>query len=77
MLIIFLYAVNFSIVQATNVTLVYTIDAYRPVAGEVTVTQLAFKCTFSFPPLSIRPLTTIPSPQLSLLVHHSDIKSPF
>jgi hypothetical protein len=35
--------VNFSIVQATNVTLVYAIDAYRPVAGEVTVTQLGFK----------------------------------
>ncbi|OJD34923.1 mfs transporter [Diplodia corticola] len=39
---------NFSIVQATNVTLVYTIDAYRPVAGEVTVTQLAFKSAFGF-----------------------------
>ena len=37
-------AVTFSIVQATNVTLVYTIDSYRPVAGEITVTQLAFKC---------------------------------
>lgn len=35
--------VTFSIVQATNVSLVYTIDAYRPVAGEITVTQLAFK----------------------------------
>ncbi|KAL0259835.1 hypothetical protein SLS55_005575 [Diplodia seriata] len=39
---------NFSIVQATNVSLVYTIDAYRPVAGEVTVTQLAFKSAFGF-----------------------------
>ncbi|KAJ9635914.1 hypothetical protein H2201_000091 [Coniosporium apollinis] len=37
---------NFTIVQATNVTLVYTIDAYRPVAGEITVTQFAFKCAF-------------------------------
>lgn len=37
------FAVSFAIVQATNVTLVYTIDAYRPVAGEVVVTQLAFK----------------------------------
>ena len=35
---------TFSIVQATNITLVYTIDSYRPVAGEITVTQLAFKC---------------------------------
>lgn len=34
--------------QATNVTLVYTIDAYRPVAGEITVTQLAFKSAFGF-----------------------------
>lgn len=37
--------VNFSIVQATNISLVYTIDAYRPVAGEITVSQLGFKCT--------------------------------
>ncbi|KAL9114595.1 MAG: hypothetical protein Q9227_001273 [Pyrenula ochraceoflavens] len=34
---------NFAITQATNVTLVYTVDAYRPVAGEVTVSQLGFK----------------------------------
>jgi MFS family permease len=39
---------TFSIVQATNVTLVYTIDSYRPVAGEITVTQLAFKSAFGF-----------------------------
>ncbi|KAJ9130221.1 MFS general substrate transporter [Pleurostoma richardsiae] len=39
---------NFSIVQATNVTLVYAIDAYRPVAGEITVTQLGFKAAFGF-----------------------------
>ena len=38
--------VNFSIVQATNISLVYTIDAYRPVAGEITVSQFAFKCEF-------------------------------
>lgn len=41
---------NFAIVQATNVTLVYTIDAYRPAAGEIVVTQLGFKgsptCSF-------------------------------
>jgi len=39
---------NFAITQATNVTLVYTIDAYRPVAGEVTVSQLGFKAAFGF-----------------------------
>jgi hypothetical protein len=37
---------NFSIVQGTNVALVYTIDAYRPIAGEVTLTTMAFKCKF-------------------------------
>ena len=37
------HAVNFVIVQATTVSLVYTIDSYRPVAGEVVVTQMAFK----------------------------------
>lgn len=36
--------VNFSIVQATNISLVYTIDSYRPVTGELAVTQHAFKC---------------------------------
>jgi hypothetical protein len=35
--------VNFAVTQATNVSLVYTIDAYRPVAGEIVVTQLGFK----------------------------------
>lgn len=35
---------SFSVVQATNITLVYTIDVYRPIAGEITVTQHAFKC---------------------------------
>ncbi|KAJ4347338.1 uncharacterized protein N0V89_011279 [Didymosphaeria variabile] len=39
---------NFSIVQATNVSLVYTIDSYRPVAGELVVTQLGFKSAFGF-----------------------------
>lgn len=34
---------SFAIVQATNVSLVYTIDSYRPAAGEVTVAQLSFK----------------------------------
>ena len=29
-------------------SLVYTIDSYRPIAGEVVVTQLAFKSCFGF-----------------------------
>jgi len=41
---------NFSIVQGTNVALVYVIDAYRPIVGEVTLTTMGFKCTFP-PPL--------------------------
>lgn len=39
--------VNFSIVQATNIVLVYVIDAYRPVAGEVTLAVMGFKCECS------------------------------
>jgi hypothetical protein len=39
---------NFSVVQGTNVALVYTIDAYRPIAGEVTLTTMAFKSAFGF-----------------------------
>jgi hypothetical protein len=34
---------NFSIVQAPNVALVYTIDCYRPIAGAVTLTTMACK----------------------------------
>jgi hypothetical protein len=30
------------------VSLVYTIDSYRPVAGELVVTQMAFKSAFGF-----------------------------
>jgi hypothetical protein len=37
-------AVNFSLVQSSNIVLVYTIDSYRPVGGEVVVSQFAFKC---------------------------------
>jgi hypothetical protein len=37
--------VNFSVVQAMNVAIVYTVDAYRPIGGEVVVTQLVFKGT--------------------------------
>ncbi|CUM67401.1 uncharacterized protein PRCAT00005095001 [Priceomyces carsonii] len=39
---------NFALTQATNVSLVYTIDCYRPIVGEITVTQLAFKSLFGF-----------------------------
>ncbi|KAL4908626.1 hypothetical protein BDW74DRAFT_188538 [Aspergillus multicolor] len=38
---------SFAITQGTNVSFVYCIDSFRPVAGEVTVTQLAFKCIIS------------------------------
>ncbi|KAL4947829.1 major facilitator superfamily domain-containing protein, partial [Aspergillus filifer] len=34
---------SFAITQGTNVSFVYCIDSFRPVAGEVIVTQLAFK----------------------------------
>lgn len=47
------YAVNFSIAQATNVCLVYVIDAYRPVAGEITLAVMGFKgrlCLDRLPP---------------------------
>lgn len=36
--------VSFAIAQSTNVSLVYVIDSYRPIAGETVVSQLAFKC---------------------------------
>lgn len=39
---------NFSIAQATNVSLVYIVDSYRPIAGETVVTQLSFKAAFGF-----------------------------
>ncbi|KAL6809558.1 major facilitator superfamily domain-containing protein [Trichoderma camerunense] len=39
---------NFSIVQAVNISMVYTIDSYRPIGGEVVVTQLGFKACFGF-----------------------------
>lgn len=35
---------SFAVAQATNVTLTYVVDSYRPIAGETVVTQLAFKC---------------------------------
>lgn len=39
---------NFSIAQSTNVSLVYIVDAYRPVVGETIVAQLGFKSAFGF-----------------------------
>ncbi|KAK7745338.1 hypothetical protein SLS53_002834 [Cytospora paraplurivora] len=39
---------NFSIVQGTNIVLVYLIDAYRPVAGEITLAVMGFKSLFGF-----------------------------
>lgn len=39
---------NFSIVQGTNICLVYVIDAYRPVAGEITLAVMGFKSLFGF-----------------------------
>ncbi|GAW15966.1 hypothetical protein ANO14919_053880 [Xylariales sp. No.14919] len=39
---------NFSITQATNICLVYVIDSYRPIAGEITLTVLGFKALFGF-----------------------------
>ncbi|PYH92412.1 MFS transporter [Aspergillus ellipticus CBS 707.79] len=39
---------SFAISQGTNVSFVYCIDSYRPVAGEVAVTQLAFKSCLGF-----------------------------
>ncbi|KAI8632364.1 MFS general substrate transporter [Xylariaceae sp. FL1651] len=39
---------NFSITQATSICLVYVIDAYRPIAGEITLTVLGFKSLFGF-----------------------------
>ena len=37
-------SVSFAIAQGTNVCLVYVIDGYRPVAGEVTLAVMGFKC---------------------------------
>ncbi|KAI1279918.1 major facilitator superfamily domain-containing protein [Xylaria sp. FL0933] len=39
---------NFSITQAGNICLVYVIDSYRPIAGEITLTVLGFKSLFGF-----------------------------
>ncbi|TQN69422.1 putative MFS-type transporter [Colletotrichum shisoi] len=39
---------TFSISQGTNICLVYVIDAYRPVAGEITLAVMGFKSIFGF-----------------------------
>ncbi|KAK0734127.1 major facilitator superfamily domain-containing protein [Lasiosphaeria miniovina] len=39
---------NFATVQGTNLCLVYVIDAYRPIAGEVTLAVMGFKSMFGF-----------------------------
>lgn len=39
---------NFSITQGTNICLVYVIDSYRPVAGEITLSVMGFKSLFGF-----------------------------
>ncbi len=39
---------NFTIVQGTNIALVYIIDAYRPIASEITLTVMGFKSMFGF-----------------------------
>ncbi|KAK3394129.1 major facilitator superfamily domain-containing protein [Podospora didyma] len=39
---------NFATVQGTNLCLVYVIDAYRPVAGEITLAVMGFKSLFGF-----------------------------
>ncbi|KAH8659984.1 major facilitator superfamily domain-containing protein [Xylariales sp. PMI_506] len=43
-----LFLISFAVVQGTNVSFTYCIDSYRPIAGEVTVTQLCFKSCFGF-----------------------------
>ncbi|KAJ5380056.1 uncharacterized protein N7496_002484 [Penicillium cataractarum] len=39
---------GFVITQVSNIVLVYAVDAYRPIAGEVIVSQLSFKAAFGF-----------------------------
>ncbi|KAE9368440.1 MFS general substrate transporter, partial [Stipitochalara longipes BDJ] len=46
--IIGLGLVSFSGGQAINISFVYTLDAYGPVSGEVTIAQLAFKSIIGF-----------------------------
>lgn len=39
---------GFVITQVSNIVLVYAVDAHRPIAGEVVVSQLSFKGPFLF-----------------------------
>ncbi|KAH6606640.1 mfs transporter [Trichoderma cornu-damae] len=39
---------NFSITQANTICIVYVIDSYRPVAGEITLAVTGFKSLFAF-----------------------------
>lgn len=39
---------NFSITQANTICIVYVIDSYRPVAGEITLAVTGFKALFAF-----------------------------
>ncbi|PTB65290.1 MFS general substrate transporter [Trichoderma citrinoviride] len=39
---------NFSITQANTICVVYVIDSYRPVAGEITLAVTGFKALFAF-----------------------------
>lgn len=39
-----MFSVSFGSSAAIGITVVYTIDCYRPIAGEVLVSQVVFKC---------------------------------
>ncbi|KAJ5628046.1 hypothetical protein N7490_010274 [Penicillium lividum] len=39
---------GFVITQVSNIVIVYAVDAHRPIAGEVVVSQLSFKAAFGF-----------------------------
>jgi hypothetical protein len=45
--------VSFGSSAAIGISVVYTIDCYRPIAGEVVVSQVAFKCGLFARPLTI------------------------
>ncbi|KAL2824343.1 major facilitator superfamily domain-containing protein [Aspergillus pseudoustus] len=40
--------VGFVITQVSNIAIVYAVDAHRPIAGEVVVSELSFKAAFGF-----------------------------
>lgn len=39
---------GFTVTQGVNSVILYAVDAYRPIAGEVMVAMLAFKGTVQF-----------------------------